>query len=401
VTTSTDRGWDARPGALVAVCLLVYAPFALLGFGTDIDVPNVLRSGRSWVEDGTYQMARGPGAVVHELSVGVLDSVGGSVLVNLASLGFAALALWALQGLARADGARRPAWAVAVLASNPWFWIAATSLGDFTWALGLVVAGALMARRGARVGAGVLFGLSLGCRASSVLLVLAWVLAERIGAEPTRASRREVGTTVATALLVGVIAFIPPWLAADKTLSFLDNQLEFVGVGVHLGRWAVKNLAFIGLPALVVLLWGIRSLGAPLARWRDSVVIRFAIGVVVTSELLFFRLPFKPVHLLPVAAALALVVALSQRASRRWVTALVVAQLVGGLVGLTVAAPDVESAARSGRFDVAITSGPILTDVRCRLDDRAAGPWMDPGSPAATARAEANADCLNATWRGE
>ena len=40
------------PGALVAACGLAYLPFPLLGYGTDIDVANVLRAGRSWLDDG-------------------------------------------------------------------------------------------------------------------------------------------------------------------------------------------------------------------------------------------------------------------------------------------------------------------------------------------------------------
>jgi hypothetical protein len=361
----------------------------------------VLRSGRSFVEDGAYQISRSPGALVHEVSVGVLDRAGGSVLVNLASLGFALLALWCVHALARGDGARWPAWAVLVLATNPWFWIAATSLGDFTWALGLVLSGAVAAQRGHRLLAGVLFGLSIGCRGSSVLLVLAWAVGERTGEEGTRVAWSEVGRTLGVALGLGLLCFVPPWLEADRTFGFLDNELEFVGVGVHLGRWGVKNLAFIGPLVLVVLLAGVRILWASLGRWRRSVVVRFAVVAAVASELLFFRLPFKPVHLLPVAASLALLVATSPRLTRGWAAALVAAQLVSGLVGLTVAAPDVEGAARSGRVDVAVRAGPLLTDVRCRLDDRELGPWPPAPSDAATARATANADCLTATWRAD
>ena len=81
--------------------------------------------------------------------------------------------------------------------------------------------------------------------------------------------------------------------------------------------------------------------------------------------------------------------------------ALVVAQLIGGLVSATFATPDVPDAARSGRIDVSITAGPLLTDVRCRFDDRELGPWPDPSSDAATARAGANAACQNRTWRGD
>ena len=397
---ASQRSTSPRAGVVVGLCVLVYLPFTLLGYGTDIDVANVLRAGHSWL-DGEYEMSRGPGATVHELGTALLDQIGGSVAVNLVSVAFAALALWSVHSLTGRDGARWPAWSVVVLATNPWFWIAATSLGDFVWALGLVLAGAVAAQRNRRLVAGVLFGLSMGCRASSVLLVVAWLLAEGWGHRDRRVPWRATGVTALAALVVGVICFIPPWLDAGRSLSFLDNELDFVGAGVHLGRWAVKNVAVIGVLAGVVLVCGFRHLTAALGRWNTSVIVRFAVLMVVFSELLFFRLPFKPLHLLPVIAGLVLLLGASPRVTQRFLAVLVVAQLAGGLVGTTLAAPDDEDAARTGSIELGLRAGPLLTDVRCRLDDRDLGPWPDPDTLAARQRAGANAACQNEAWRAD
>jgi hypothetical protein len=383
----------------VGWCVLAYLPFTLLGYGTDIDVANVLRAGRSWLDDGDYQLSRGPGAAVHELATAALDRAGGSVLVNLASVAFAALALWAVHQLVQRDGGRGPTGAVVVLAANPWFWIAATSLGDFVWALGLALAGAVAAQRDRRLLAGVLFGAAIGCRASSVLIAVAWLVAERVGDASSRQPWRAVGVTAATTVGVGALCFVQPWLDAGRTFDFLDNELVFAGVGTHLGRWAVKNLAVIGVLAGVVLLVGFRAWFAALGRWQASALVRFAAITIVLSELLYFRFPFKPLHLLPVLAGIALLVGASPKASRRWIAALVVAQLVGGVVGTTIAAPDVADKAESGRIDLGITAGPLLNDVQCRLDDRDRGPWPDPSSAAAARRAATNATCQSETWR--
>lgn len=392
--------WRDRAAVVALGCAAAYLPFTLLGYGTDIDVANVLRAGRSWLDDGDYQLSRGPGAAVHELATAALDRLGGSVLVNLASVAFAALAVWCVHHLARVDGARWPASAALVLATNPWFWIAATSLGDFVWALALVLAGAVAASRDRRALAGLLFGLAIGCRASSVLLAVAWLGAERSGAKAHRPPWRSTWVTIAALVPVALACFIPPWLDAGRTLDFIENELELAGLGVHLGRWAVKNLALVGVVAGSVLLVGARQLLGSLARWRASVVVRFSVAAVVAVEVLFLRFPFKPLHLLPVVAGLALLVGASPGVTRRWLTALVVAQLVGGVVGATLAAPDQPDRARSARLDVGITAGPLLTDVRCRLDDRERGPWPPAESDAATQRASANAACQNETWRG-
>ncbi len=385
------------------MCALAYLPFTLLGYGTDIDVANVLRAGGGWVADGHYDVSRRPGAVVHELGTGLLERLGGSVAVNVAGVAFAALALWCLQDLARRDGSRWPGWVALLVATNPWFWLAATSLGDFVWAIGLGLAGVAAARRDQRFVAGVLFGLSLGCRFSTLLLAIAWLVAERLGDQEDRPPWAASGTTVLAAVAVGALVFIPSWLDAGRSFAFLEHGLPFAGVGVSAGRWAVKNAAVIGLPAGIVLLVGVRRGFSALARWRSSVVVRFALLLIVLSELLFFRLPYKPVHLLPVVVGVGLLVGASPTVKQRWLVALVGAQLLGAVVGTTIGEPDVPHNARSGRVAIHLTEGPLLNDVRCRLDDRRAGPWPDPVDPSTFAAANARAailfDCQSETWK--
>jgi hypothetical protein len=385
--------------------LAAYLPLVFLGYGTDIDAANVLRAGRS-ILHGHYEISRGPGAVPHEAATAVLDRVGGFLLVNVAGVAFAVLAAWCVHRLLVRDGARWPALATVVLVANPWFWLASTSVGDFTWSLALALAGCVAARADRRVLAGLLFGVAIGCRASSVLIAAAWLLAERTGSDGAedRVPWRDTLVTAATLLVVGAACFIPPWLAADRSWDFLDNQLEFAGWRVHAGRFLVKNLATATLPGAVVLLVGGRWLLAGLARWRASILVRFAVATIVLLEVLFFRLPFKPVHLLPVVAATALLVGAARIDHRRWIAALVAAELVAAFVGVTLAAPDVPDHATGGHIAVRVADGVLVNDVRCRLSDLERGRYEKGDSAAEqaveTARAEANFICQRDAWRG-
>jgi len=389
-----------QPGVAVGVCAAVYLTFVWLGYGTDIDVANVLEAGRRWIDHGTYEPSRTPGAAIHEISTAFLDQVGGSVLVNLVSVAFAALALWGVQDLLRGEGSRIAGLAVIVLATNPWFWIAATSLGDFVWALGLLLAGAASARRDHRLLAGVLFGLAVGCRLSTVFLVVAWLVAERFGDPSSRAPMRRTVITGAVALGVGALCFVPPWLAADRTLDFLQTPEAVPALRVLLGRWVIKNVAFFGVLAGAVLVAGLPRLRRAWPSWRTSVPFRFALLAFVACELVFLRYPFKEVHLIPAAMAVALVIGHFGTGARRWIGILIAAQLIGGLVTTTIAAPDVEDRATTGSIQLGLTAGALVNDVQCRLDDRRAGPYDDTYAEDFD-RSTANFACQLEAWRAQ
>lgn len=389
-----------RPWVAVGLCVAVYLPFVLLGYGSDIDVATVLAAGHGWLDHGDYAVSRVPGAAVHEVGTAFLDDVGGSVLVNLASVLFAGLALWGLQELLRDLGSRTSGLAVFVLATNPWFWIAATSLGDFTWALGLLMAGAVAARRDHRVVAGLLFALAVGCRLSTAVLVIAWLAAEQVGRSSRRVAWRATIVTGSIAAVLGAVCFVPSWLWADRTFDFLETPHEFVGLRVNLGRWAIKNVAFFGVLASGVLAFGLPRLRRVWPAWHTSVAFRFAVFAFVATELLYFRFPFKLVHLIPAAMAVALSIGHIGPGARRWIGALIAAQLIGGLVTTTLAAPDAPDRATGGEVQLGLTAGPLLTDIRCRLDDRDQGPYGD-RSTASIQRAAGNATCQQATWRAD
>lgn len=390
-----------RPELLGVIVGMVYLPLTILGYGNDIDVPNVLRAGRSWL-DGSYEISRRPGSTPVELVGSLLDRLGGSVLVNLASLAFAVLALVCLGRILRRDGMARPGLAVLVLAAHPWFWVAATSFADFTWALGLLLAGVDAAQRGRRVQAGLLFGLAIGARATSALLVAAWLAAEQLGERACRTGRSALVTTAAVTVPVALACFVPPWLDQGG-IDVLEAGLPVSTLPVQLGRWAVKNLAVVGVAGVVVLAVGWRHLLEAGRAWPTSVAARFGLLGFVLSQLSFLRLPLKPAHLLPAVACAVLVVGIGGRRAPVWLWALVATQVLHGVVALRVAEPDRLDEAEGGRLRPAIVAGVLVNDVRCRLDDRDRGAWPDPsesgGRAPAEARAHENFICQQQPWR--
>lgn len=404
--------WPALTSQRLALlCGLLYLPFITLGYGTDVDIANVLRSGESLLE-GRYRYSRPPGALPYEALVGVLDRIGGPAAVNLASVAMAVALLVLLARLVADElGERRARIAVAIVATQPWFWVAATSLGDYVFALGFLLAGVLAARQDRRVLAGLAFATAIAFRSSTAFLVWAYLFAELVGARgglegagvvrPAPATRwRDAVVTAVVTALAALVWFIPSWLSVGRTARFLVNEFETTGFVAMVGRWGVKNIAFFGVFSLLVLVVLLPTLLAGLRLARTSVLVRFTVLVAIAAELLFLRFPWKPVHLLPVLLCLAVLMAASPR-TRPWhVGALIASQVVLAFVSITVAEPDITNAATSGRLNLGVEWGVVVNDLDCRIDPPyGEGGWPDLDTPAADYAAIDVFTCQARSWR--
>jgi hypothetical protein len=102
-------------------------------------------------------------------------------------------------------------------------------------------------------------------------------------------------------------------------------------------------------------------------------------------------------------AAVALLAGAAPLTRRRWLLALIVAELLAAVVGTTLAAPDRPDGADSGKIELHVTTGVLWNDVDCRRHDRDLGPWPKANDAqseaAAMVRAALNFSCQRNTWR--
>lgn len=390
--TTEARGRTDRTAYVIAGSFLAGVPALWWGYGTDIDTANVLRAGQS-VFDGGYQLSRPPGNLPYEVVAYVLDRIAGAPLVILGSMLTAAVALFLLGELVRAED-RDPFPTVLVVALSPWWWIASTSTGDFLFALALVLAGARARLAGHPLLAGVAFGLAIGVRASTVGLIGAWLLAELWG------DRQRFTDLVRTGLItvaVGALCFVPAWLSADRSFAFFTTETQVTNLTTLVGRWGVKNLAFWGPVTLFVLGgWFVRRFSLAPEAWRTSTLFRFAVLGLVWAEIVYLRFPWKPLHLLPALLCVAVLVSLTDRRAAYAVGA---GLALNAVVTLTVAAPDVPHQATTGEVDIQLRRGVLITDVECRSEDGDLGDWPAIGSTEAYDRSVAVFDCQAQLWR--
>lgn len=359
--------------------LVVAAPLVVSGPGNDLDVANVFRSGRSIARHLSYVPSRPPGAPVHEAIVGVLDLLGGPVLTNLASVAAAVVLVISLDRLLRREGVSGGGrWAVALVAANPWFVVAATSTADYVFALAFVVEAALALRSGRPVQAGLLAAASMGCRIGSGALVLALLVAELTGrpsvdpsdesaTSTTGAQRRGILVASIVGAVATVIFFIPAALSAGG-LSFAENDFSTSGPLVQLGRAVAKDITLLGPIATVVALLTVPAVWAAIKGWQTSWLVRFSVVGIVLSQGLFVRFPWKMAHLLPGLLCLAILLAVALEHRPRLLVALVVLQLAFCLVRIDLIAPDDPNAATGGRLRPGVGLGPVVIDWQCRRE---------------------------------
>jgi len=377
VTVETaDPPQGVRSSVLVAaggVLAVALVPLVLLGPGTDLDTGAVIRSGRRLVDTGNYVPSRAPGAPVHEALVGLLDRIGGTVATNLGSLVMAGACLVAIVALLRRSGVGRVGLVVAVVAANPWFLLAASSTVDFLWALAFLLASAVLVRDRRPVGAGACAALAVGCRASTVVLVAALVLAEALD---QRGGRRRAALLALVAAGGAAVLYVPSFLASDASLAFAQNDVPASTALVQVGRFAVKDLYFFGPFAAVVLLLCAPAALRALSRWRTDWLVRFAATGLVASQLVFLRFPWKVGHLLPSLVCLALLLGVALRDRPGLLVALVVAQALYVGANVVLVRPDNPNAATGGRLTFEPGWGAVVVDTRCRADDP--GAWKSP-----------------------
>ena len=347
--------------ALVTITAALALPIFWLGYGTDIDVGQVLLAGDR-IRNGDYAPSRNPGVPVVETIVGLLDPVGGHILVNLATVGALAFTIVGTARLVRAWGHDNGDLVALALLASPVTLIAGTSTGDFIWALAFFVWGALTHLQGRSVLAGVLFGLAIGSRSTTLLLVAAFLVADGWD----RAHRRRCLTTAAVALPLGAALFVPSWLSYDRTFEFLNATEGWGGFANNVGRLAVKNYAAAGLALVVVVALAVPALVRSLRRWYADPLLRFAVLGLVVTEALFFLVPWKLAHLIPCLMALVLWVAASERNRRPFLWLMIGAIALNGIVAFRPFTADQPNDSETASFEPAIVLGLLLNDIDCR-----------------------------------
>ena len=296
--------WLERPWVAVGMCVAVYLPFVLLGYGTDIDVATVLEAGRRWLDDGDYAVSRVPGAAIHEVSTALPR--------RRRRLGAREPRERAVRRRSRcgacrtccaARAARSPGWPCSC--SPP---TRGSGSPPPRWATSCGRSGCCWPARSPPVAT---IGCSpaccsrwrSGCRLSTIFLVVAWLVAEQLGRAPSRVPLRgtadhrcDRGACWARSVLRAVVAVRRSHARLPREPRTTSPGSACTSVGGR-SRTSPSSACWRG----GVLRAACRACAGRWPAWRTSVAFRFGLLAFVVTEVVYLRFPFKPVHLIPAA----------------------------------------------------------------------------------------------------
>ena len=290
----------AALGLLVLGTRLPLVPGA--GLGLDPDAWRLYVAGRAAADAGTYLPSRPPGYPFLEFLSVLLRAAPWWVFSTLTT---AATTIAALAVAALARDLEIRAWPLvgAGLAFTNVIWQNSTAYMDYNWALAFLACAMLATHRRHVVAAGVLAGLAMVTRPTSVLAVTA--LAVVMLLTPWWTWRRFLVFTAAGSTVL-IAFFVVPLLTYGLELMSAATTTPSLALGVdHLIRAGGGARAGLGI-AVAVGIWGARLvLGRRGARYRSAPIRTWGIALAVSTAVqlaAFFAMPIDAGYVTPVVA---------------------------------------------------------------------------------------------------
>ena len=292
----------------VAVLTLVFLsrlPFvSSTSYGTDADASRVAVVARQMAETGQYTASRNPGHPVQEIPYTFISNQD-PFLFNMATVLMSVIAVAFFGLFARQMGLDDYIWAMVAFAFVPVVYINSTNATDFMWSLAFAFGCLYFASIEKPVVAGIMMGISLGCRVTGALygvLVLMLFLPSDgpVWRLDSRWWRQSV-TFGVSALVSAVVVFLPPWLTYGSSMFDAGHANQgFVKTMQYMttSLWGVLGCAAVAT-AFGLWLWPVRT--GKLTDRPISVQCGVGVVVVIAGYILWFLLyTGKAAYLLPV-----------------------------------------------------------------------------------------------------
>ncbi|MFN5305974.1 MAG: hypothetical protein ACK5CV_02325 [Bacteroidota bacterium] len=242
---------------LLAVSLLARCFFWFQGYGVEEDSwGSVVAAHNTW-ETGIPEVSRLPGHPVYESILILLYKISSPALYNACSSLFALVSIWFFLKLLHALGIKNYIQAGYGLSFSPLFFICSTYTIDYVYALGFALGTGYYLDRKKILAAGILMGLSIGCRINSLALIPVWFFLPLLSGHSYKFITdfhylKHISVFVLLSCLVAALCYLPvAWIYGSAFWDYSDQfpypSFAKVFYKAGFGAW--------GIPGLIGLLW--------------------------------------------------------------------------------------------------------------------------------------------------
>jgi len=194
----TNRWFLAGLGLLYVVTRL---PFLFLGYGVRREAWDAARAARMLLENGTYEVGRYPGYVLHELLNVPLVLVGSWATVAASALVYA-VALVAVIYILQVNRHKHPRIMLTLFVFLPLFWLNSVENLDYVWNLAALLIAFALLLSGRTTASAIMFGIGVGFRLSSAVMIAPFALQVWL-------QRKSLWDMVTYGAIAGVVGAVP------------------------------------------------------------------------------------------------------------------------------------------------------------------------------------------------
>ncbi len=374
ILTSSPR----KTSLFFALYVAVVLPLCFLGYGSDNDTYGVLEAGRSTWHDGHWMTSRNPGYWLYEALVYGVSHLGGSVATDMASMCAGAFILWRFIVLCRKVGIHHEYLLASCVLFVPTFLIAASSTMDYLWSIAFLIA-TVEFLLGSRLTLASLAGaIAIGFRASNALVLAGiyvglLIYSFMVGSETKKVFRIAIAGAVSA--ILGMVFFIPSWLVAHHTMSFLTpgtGSAAMWTLKMHVGRFIYKSAYLFGPIASFILLFMLirHRILLKFSSLDDRVRKGFSmfLGAFLADLILFGKFPIEVSYLLPGLVFFLLLAGASfLKVSRAGIIAVLCGIISFNFLSIFFAKPNVPMHATNAKLSIGLRQGVLLEDIGIRL----------------------------------
>lgn len=364
---------------LLLIAGLTRLPFIFDGYGVEEDSWGLVVNSYEMHQSGHYVASRFPGHPVQEYAYALMYNAP-AWAYNLLSLAAGMMAV-AFFFLALKKMQLNAAFVTALsFCFVPVFYISGTYTIDYSFSIAFVMASLyfLLGRKLAL--SGIMLGLATGCRITSEVFLLPWVILLYNSLDRKTWIRQSFLLAV-PAVLVAILLFIPVYLQYGRAFFDYSDQFPYPPFAKVAYKASIGVFGFLGIAAIVLFFvpafrsWRKKQF-QPVTLFSSERLLLACLVVVALQIASYLRLPQKSGYVMPIAPFVILLFAvlLSEKQMRRMTILFVLAPFLMS-INLTDALRGSESSSLALKFKMAgqeifidPVSGPVFSERSKRIN---------------------------------